>query len=69
MFWALVKAGRRLADFLVAYVDHEKLWYVFPVKVLANRTGIYLFPHARRKRSQFEEYRDAWKLLGEDCEE
>jgi PD-(D/E)XK endonuclease len=48
-------------DFLIAYINAEELWYVFPVAALKSRSSIVVWPYSRR--SQFEEYREAWKLL------
>jgi hypothetical protein len=48
-------------DFLVAYVFPEDLWYVFPASVVAKRRVVCVTP--RSKRSSFEKYREAWKLM------
>jgi PD-(D/E)XK endonuclease len=49
-------------DFLVAYVFPKDLWYVFPVAVVENRNGICVTPGS--KKSTYERYREAWKLMG-----
>jgi hypothetical protein len=49
-------------DFLVAYIFPKDLWYVFPVEVVQHRKGVCLTPGS--KRSKFEQYREAWKLMG-----
>jgi hypothetical protein len=49
-------------DFLVAYIFPEDTWYVFPVALIENRKIICLWPGS--KRSRFEPYREAWKLMG-----
>lgn len=49
-------------DFLVAYIFPKDLWYVFPVAVVEQRKVMCLMPGS--KRSQFEQYREAWKLMG-----
>src|SRR5215475_860332 len=48
-------------DFLVAYVFPEDLWYVFPASVIEKRKVVCVTP--RSKRSKFEKYREAWKLM------
>lgn len=48
-------------DFLVAYVFPEDLWYVFPASVVEKRRIVCVTP--RSKRSSFEKYREAWKLM------
>ena len=51
-------------DFLVAYINTEELWYVFPVSALGDRRYLLVVPHSRN--SQFEQYRDRWDLLACD---
>ena len=48
-------------DFLVAYVFAEDLWYVFPAARIAGQKAICLWPGS--KRSTFEQYREAWRLM------
>ena len=48
-------------DFLVAYIFPEDAWYVFPAAVVENRTMLFINPNSRR--SKFEVYREAWKLM------
>ena len=48
-------------DFLVAYIFPEDLWYVFPASVVAGKKNVCVSPGS--KRSQFEQYRESWKLL------
>lgn len=48
-------------DFLVAYIFQEDVWYVFPATVIENRKAVCLLPGS--KRSRFEQYREAWKLM------
>ena len=49
-------------DFLVAYIFPEDSWYVFPVTIVEHRKILCITPGS--KRSQFEQYREAWKLMG-----
>jgi hypothetical protein len=48
-------------DFLVAYIFQEDVWYVFPATVIQNRKTLCVLPGS--KRSKFEQYREAWKLM------
>ncbi len=52
-------------DALVAYVAPEKAWYVFPAAVFGRVRSLKLYPGSRRKRSRFEEYREAWGVFRE----
>jgi len=49
-------------DFLVAYVFPEDMWYVFPVALMQNHAVLCIRPGS--KRSRYEPYREAWKLMG-----
>jgi hypothetical protein len=49
-------------DFLVAYIFAEDIWYVFPAQVFENAKSLCLRPGS--SRSRFEQYREAWKLIG-----
>jgi hypothetical protein len=53
-------------DFLVAYIFPEDTWDVFPVFLVANRAALCVTPMS--KKSPFEKYREAWKLM-ECCPE
>ena len=48
-------------DFLVTYIFQEDVWYVLPADTVENRKVLCLFPGS--KRSRFEQYREAWKLM------
>ena len=48
-------------DFLVAYIHPENIWYVFPANFIEGRKAICLWPGS--KRSTYEQYREAWKLM------
>jgi len=48
-------------DFLAAYIFPKDLWYVFPASMIEKRKTICLAVGS--KRSQFEQYREAWKLM------
>jgi len=49
-------------DFLVAYLFPKDLWYVLPVAVVERRKAICVTPGS--KKSKYEQYREAWKLMG-----
>ena len=49
-------------DFLVAYVFPKDTWYVFPVALIEHRKIMCLRPES--KRSKYEQYREAWRLMG-----
>ena len=49
-------------DFLVAYIFAKDLWYVFPVAVIEHHQAICVTPGS--KTSKYEQYREAWKLMG-----
>lgn len=50
-------------DFLVAWIVPEDTWYVIPVKAFAPRTHLWLYPRGGHA-GQYEQYREAWELLG-----
>jgi len=49
----------------VVRIAGENIWYVSPVRALAGRLTINLYPFGCRKdgRNSFEKYRGAWGLL------
>jgi len=54
-------------DFLAVTIVGEGIWYVIPVRALAGRLTINLYPFGSRRgsRNGFEKYREAWELLSE----
>ena len=54
-------------DVLVEYVVSENAWYVFPVRELGGLRSLKLFPGSRRKRSNFEKWREAWGVFEGWC--
>lgn len=54
-------------DFLVACIVPEQVWYVLPILAFAPRQYLRLYPHRilKPKRSRYEEYRDAWRLMSD----
>lgn len=53
-------------DFIAVYIFAEDIWYVFPISAVANRKAICLNPGSRR--SPFEQYREAWRLMESPAE-
>lgn len=54
-------------DFLAAYIIPEDTWYIFPATVVERRKVMCVTP--RSKRSKFEKYREAWKLMKPSTDE
>ena len=48
-------------DFFVIYIFAEDARYIFPAAVVENWTSVCLRPGS--KRSQYEHYREAWRLM------
>lgn len=54
----------RELDFVIGYAVPEDAWYVVPARALARRRSFWVYPHRPGSRGRFEQYRDAWRLLG-----
>jgi hypothetical protein len=52
-------------DLLVAYVLPLDAWYLFPPRAFVRMKSMRLFPVPGRKKSKFEEYREAWECFDE----
>jgi hypothetical protein len=52
-------------DFMAVTIVGKGIWYVIPVRALAGRLTINLYPFGSRRgsRNGFEKYRGAWDLL------
>jgi PD-(D/E)XK endonuclease len=50
-------------DLLVAYVVPLDAWYLFPPRAFVRMKSMRLFPKPGKKKSKFEEYREAWGWL------
>ena len=48
-------------DFFVAYIFPEDTWYILPPALIENRKALCVIPGS--KRSKYEQYREAWKLM------
>jgi hypothetical protein len=56
-------------DIFAAYIIPEKVWYLIPAAVLLTpprKVGIIVCPMTalRKNRYRYEQYREAWELLG-----
>ena len=51
-------------DVLAAYVVPVGAWYLFPVEEFRKYKAMKLFPESRRRRSKFEKFREAWRMMG-----
>jgi PD-(D/E)XK endonuclease len=49
-------------DFVAAYVIPEDVWFIIPEPIIQGMTTIIVCPGV--EGSRYEEYRDAWSLLG-----
>jgi hypothetical protein len=51
-------------DSIAVTIVEEGIWYLIPVRALAGRLTIHLYPFGSRRRSRkgFEKYRGAWDL-------
>jgi hypothetical protein len=61
-------------DLFAAYIIPEDVWYLIPATVILTPTrkvGVTLCPMTalRKNRYRYEQYRDAWNLLGKSREE
>jgi hypothetical protein len=50
-------------DFLVAYVEPEDAWYIFPPRIFRRRKKLKLFPAGHSLSRRFRAYRNRWPLL------
>jgi hypothetical protein len=49
-------------DFLVVYIAPFNTWYILPIEVISGKSGLWFSPD-RKRRSQFDVYREAWCLM------
>jgi hypothetical protein len=54
-------------DFVVVYIVPEQAWYVVPIMAIVPRQYLRLYPHRnpKPKRSRYEQFRDAWRLMSD----
>lgn len=53
-------------DYLAAYVVFENAWYIIPLEEILGKQHLSLYPNS--DKGDYEEYREAWHLLGTDVE-
>jgi hypothetical protein len=49
-------------DFIAAYVVFEDVWYIIPAEAVQGMESVSL--NTGTNRANYEEYREAWRLLG-----
>jgi hypothetical protein len=59
----MVALTAREIDVIVAYLVPLDLWYVVPIE-FAPCKNLWFYPHGSKKGSRFEQFREAWQLLG-----
>lgn len=59
----MVALTAREIDVIVAYLVPLDLWYVVPIE-FAPCKNLWFYPHGSKKGSRFEQFREAWHLLG-----
>ena len=63
--WPRTRFNPRNYDFLAVYVIPYQAWYLIPTRSIRGaRWAITLFPHVRNSKGKYEQFRDAWRLLG-----
>src|SRR5258708_3553105 len=50
-------------DFFAVLVIPIDSWYIFPIEVIGENTGLFFKPSVRDKRQKYAPYREAWHLL------
>jgi|HubBroStandDraft_6_1064221.scaffolds.fasta_scaffold412343_2 hypothetical protein len=51
-------------DFLAAYIAPEDAWFIIPIQALKSRTSFRLYPQQSAQQGPFEQFREAWYLMG-----
>ena len=51
-------------DLIVGYVAPEDAWYLIPLRVIAGRASLALYPHKPARDRLWGRYRDNWWRLG-----
>jgi PD-(D/E)XK endonuclease len=51
-------------DFLAGYVIPEDTWYILPVKAFTPRKAVLVYPRRSTDHGRYEQYREAWHLMG-----
>jgi hypothetical protein len=51
-------------DVVAAYVHPVDAWYLLPIKKVGRARSLRLYPDIESWRPMWEEYREAWEVLG-----
>jgi len=51
-------------DVLVAHVQPVDAWYVIPIAAVGRAKSLRLYPDIQSRGPMWEEYREAWEVLG-----
>jgi hypothetical protein len=54
----------RETDFIAAYIAPVDTWYIIPIRALAGRKTITVYPSQPVSHGEFERYRNRFNLLG-----
>jgi len=55
-------------DVVAAHVQPVDVWYLLPIAAVGRAKSLRFYPDIKSRRPMWEEYREAWDVLGE-CEE
>ena len=65
----LVRFGRSgnygLLIVVAAHVQPVDVWYLLPIAAVGRAKSLRFYPDIKSRRPMWEEYREAWKVLGE----
>ncbi len=50
-------------DIIAAYLAHEDVWYIIPIRAIVGHISANLNPRRTRTRARFEPFREAWHLF------
>jgi hypothetical protein len=50
-------------DFVAAYIQPEKTWYILPVREVTDHRQLLFRPKGYARRDPYAHYREAWHLL------
>jgi hypothetical protein len=51
-------------DVVAAHVQPVDVWYLLPIKKVGRAKSLRLYPDIESRRPMWEEYREAWEVLG-----
>ena len=55
---------KRDIDVLVAHVQPLDVWYLMPIEAVGRAKSLRLYPDIESRTPRWEEYREAWEVLG-----